>query len=102
MHSRASLGPEGLINMAADIRGIADEVFATIGTGHQIAPFTKRPGGLSLGEAYRVTALLNQKHEARGEKRLGRKIGFTNRTIWEQNKVYEPIGVTFMIPRCMS
>jgi 2-oxo-3-hexenedioate decarboxylase len=96
------MGPEGLINMAADIRGIADEVFATIGTGHQIAPFTKRPGGLSLGEAYRVTALLNQKHEARGEKRLGRKIGFTNRTIWEQNKVYEPIGVTFMIPRCMS
>ena len=77
--------------MAADIRGIADEVFATIGTGHQIAPFTKRPGGLSLGEAYRVTALLNQKHEARGEKRLGRKIGFTNRTIWEQYKVYEPI-----------
>ena len=61
MHSRASLGPEGSINMAADIRGIADEVFATIGTGHQIAPFTKRPGGLSLGEAYRVTALSQSK-----------------------------------------
>jgi hypothetical protein len=27
--------------MAADIRAIADEVFATIGTGHQIAPFTE-------------------------------------------------------------
>ena len=77
--------------MAADIRAIADEVFATIGTGHQIAPFTSRPGGLSLGDAYHVTALLNRKHEARGEKRLGRKIGFTNRTIWEQYKVYEPI-----------
>jgi hypothetical protein len=57
--------------MAADIRGIADEVFATIGTGHQIAPFTKRPGGLSLGEAYRVTALLNQKHEARDRETPG-------------------------------
>jgi 2-oxo-3-hexenedioate decarboxylase len=77
--------------MAADIRAIADEVFATIGTGHQIAPFATRPGGLSLSEAYQVTALLNQKREARGEKRLGRKIGFTNRTIWEEYKVYEPI-----------
>jgi 2-oxo-3-hexenedioate decarboxylase len=77
--------------MAADIRAIADEVFSTIGTGHQISPFTSRPGGLSLGDAYHVTALLNRKHEARGEKRIGRKIGFTNRTIWEQYKVYEPI-----------
>ena len=102
MHSRASLGPEGSINMAADIRGIADEVFATIGTGHQIAPFTKRPGGLSLGEAYRVTALLNQKHEARGEKRLGRKIGFTNRQFGSNTRFMSRSGVTFMIPRCMS
>jgi 2-oxo-3-hexenedioate decarboxylase len=29
--------------------------------------------------------------EARGEKVLGRKIGFTNRTIWEQYGVYAPI-----------
>ena len=77
--------------MASDVRAIADEVFATIGTRHQISPFTSRPDGLSLGDAYHVTALLNRKHEARGEKRLGRKIGFTNRTIWEQYKVYEPI-----------
>jgi 2-oxo-3-hexenedioate decarboxylase len=60
--------------MAADIRAIADEVFATIGTGRQISRFTSRPGGLSLGDAYQVTTLLNRKHEARGEKRLGRKI----------------------------
>jgi 2-oxo-3-hexenedioate decarboxylase len=77
--------------MASDVRAVADEVFATIGTGHQISPFTSRPDGLSLGDAYHVTALLNRKLEARGEKRLGRKIGFTNRTIWEQYKVYEPI-----------
>lgn len=39
--------------------------------------------GLTLDDAYRVTALLNRRREAGGEKRLGRKIGFTNRTIWE-------------------
>jgi 2-oxo-3-hexenedioate decarboxylase len=69
----------------------ADEVFATIGTGRQIAPFTSRPGGLTLDGSYRVTALLNKRYEARGDKKLGRKIGFTNRTIWEQYNVYAPI-----------
>ena len=75
----------------ADIHAIADEVFATIGTGRQIAPFTSRPGGLTLDGSYRVTALLNKRYEARGDKKLGRKIGFTNRTIWEQYNVYAPI-----------
>jgi 2-oxo-3-hexenedioate decarboxylase len=77
--------------MAADIDAIANEVFATIGTGRQVSPFTSRPMGLTLDDGYRVTDLLNRKREARGEKRLGRKIGFTNRTIWEQYKVYAPI-----------
>jgi 2-keto-4-pentenoate hydratase len=77
--------------MAADLSAIADEIFATLGTGHQVSPFTARPAGLTLDEAYRVSALLNRKREARGEKRLGRKIGFTNRTIWEQYKVYAPV-----------
>jgi 2-keto-4-pentenoate hydratase len=77
--------------MAADIQAVADEVFATIGTGRQISPFTSRPAGLTLDDGYRVSALLDRRREARGEKRLGRKIGFTNRTIWEQYKVYAPM-----------
>lgn len=77
--------------MAVDILAIADEIFAIVGTGRQISPFTSRPAGLTLDEAYRVTAVLNQKQEGRGDRRLGRKIGFTNRTIWEQYNVYEPI-----------
>ena len=77
--------------MAADIQAIADEVFAVSGTGRQISPFTSRSAGLTLDEAYRVTSVLSRKQEARGDKRLGRKIGFTNRTIWEQYNVYEPI-----------
>jgi 2-keto-4-pentenoate hydratase len=77
--------------MAADIHAIADEIFATLGTGRQISPFTSRPAGLTLDDAYRVTALLDRRRGARGEKPLGRKIGFTNRTIWKQYKVYAPI-----------
>src|SRR6516165_4942409 len=77
--------------MAADIDAIADEVAVTIGTPRQIPTFTSRPAGLTLDEAYRATAVLNRRREARGEKRLGRKIGFTNRTIWAQYSVYAPI-----------
>src|SRR5262249_35983409 len=77
--------------MAADIDAIANEVFATIGTGSQTSAFTSRPAGLTLDDGYRVIAVLNRKLEARGETRLGRKIGFTNRTIWVQYKVYAPI-----------
>ncbi|HEY7248759.1 MAG TPA: fumarylacetoacetate hydrolase family protein [Xanthobacteraceae bacterium] len=77
--------------MPADICIIADEVVAALGSCRQIAPFTSRPAGLTLDEAYRVTALVDQEREARGDKRLGRKIGFTNRTIWDQYKVYAPI-----------
>src|SRR2546421_9187807 len=77
--------------MKPDLPAIADEVFAAIASGRQISPFSSRPAGLTLEDAYVLTALLNRKREARGEKQLGRKIGFTNRTIWQQYKVYAPI-----------
>ena len=76
--------------MSADLEAVAEEVFATLGTGRQISRFTSRPAGLTLDESYRALALLDQRREARGEKRRGRKIGFTNRLIWEQYKVYAP------------
>jgi 2-keto-4-pentenoate hydratase len=75
----------------ADLAAVAEEIFVTLGSGRQVAPFTSRPGGLTLDDAYRVTALLNQKREAHGATRLGRKIGFTNRTIWQQYNVHAPI-----------
>ena len=59
--------------------------------GRQIAPFSSRDPNFGLDEAYRVTPVVRQLREARGEKVLGRKIGFTNRTIWKQYGVYAPI-----------
>jgi len=74
----------------AAIEKVADEVFATIGSGRQITPFSARPGGLTLEDARRVPPLLREKFIARGEAIVGRKIGFTNRTIWPQYGVYAP------------
>jgi 2-keto-4-pentenoate hydratase len=74
----------------AYVEAVATEVFATLGSGRQIAPFSARPDGLTLDEANRVLPLLRQKFIARGEKIVGRKVGFTNRTIWPEYGVYAP------------
>ncbi|MBX3550331.1 MAG: hydratase [Xanthobacteraceae bacterium] len=48
-------------------------------------------GGIELPQAYAVIAEMKRLRTARGEKVLGRKIGFTNRTIWDEYKVFAPI-----------
>jgi 2-oxo-3-hexenedioate decarboxylase len=77
-------------DVASTIDTITTEVFAAFGSGRQIAPFSSRPSGLTLDEAYRVTAALETKRKARGEAAAGRKIGFTNRTIWSEYGVSAP------------
>lgn len=70
----------------------ARELVSMLGQGgRQIAPFSSRDPAFGLDEAYRITPVVRRLREARGEKVLGRKIGFTNRTIWEQYGVYAPI-----------
>jgi 2-keto-4-pentenoate hydratase len=73
------------------LEAIAAEAFAALSNTHQISPFSARPAGLSVEEAYRVTPLVRQMYAAKGAKAVGRKIGFTNRTIWAQYGVYAPI-----------
>lgn len=74
-----------------DIGAIAAEAFATLGTERQIQPFSDRYRGFGLREAYRVTAAVRTERERRGERVVGRKIGFTNRTIWPEYNVHQPI-----------
>jgi 2-keto-4-pentenoate hydratase len=73
------------------LTAIAAEAFAALGNARQIPPFSSRPQGLSIDDAYRVTPLVRQMYEAGGARVTGRKIGFTNRTIWAQYGVYAPI-----------
>src|ERR1700681_4383140 len=76
---------------AEALKAIAAEAFAALGNARQISPFSSRPPGLGVDDAYRVTPLVRQMYEAGGSKATGRKIGFTNRTIWDQYGVYAPI-----------
>src|SRR5580704_8478540 len=72
-------------------QAIANEVVACLRQHRQFATFSSRPAGLSLAQAYRVMPLLRAGFETRGEKIIGRKIGFTNREMWKVYGVTSPV-----------
>jgi 2-oxo-3-hexenedioate decarboxylase len=74
-----------------DHQAVADEVLACLSDHRQTTTFSSRPAGLSLAQAYCVTPLLRRAFEARGEKIVGRKIGFTNREMWKVYGVTSPV-----------
>ena len=76
---------------AMDAKSIATEALSVLGQCRQISPFSSRDPAFGLDEAYKVTPIVRQMREARGERVLGRKIGFTNSTIWAQYNVNGPI-----------
>jgi len=82
---------DGQCQSVEAILAIAAEAFDALGKVRQIQPFSSRPPGLTVDDAYRVTPQVRQMYEARGAEAFGRKIGFTNRTIWAQYGVYAPI-----------
>jgi 2-keto-4-pentenoate hydratase len=75
----------------ATLRTIADEAVATFNSGGRHVPsFSARYPAFTLNDAYRVTALANELHVAKGYKPVGRKAGFTNRQMWDEYGVRAP------------
>lgn len=74
-----------------DFKSLAVEALAAFDEGRQITPFSSRNHGLELDNAYRAAAHVRKLRAARGEMAVGRKIGFTNRTIWAEYDVRAPI-----------
>jgi 2-oxo-3-hexenedioate decarboxylase len=70
---------------------IAREVLEALEAGRQIEPFSVRRPSFAAREAYAVTAALRKLREEDGAAPVGRKIGFTNRGIWAEYGIYEPI-----------
>lgn len=70
---------------------VAAEILAALDAGTQIEPVTDRVPAFDKQAGYAVAAALRGLRQARGEKPVGRKIGFTNRNIWAEYSVYEPL-----------
>ena len=59
-----------------------------------VAPFSDRYPGLTPEAGYAAARALHERRLGQGWRPVGRKIGFTNRTIWPRYGVYEPIWGT--------
>jgi 2-oxo-3-hexenedioate decarboxylase len=81
----------GSADAVTSVQMVAAEAFDLLDTSRQVAPFSSRIPRFDLDDAYRVTAAVRQMRETRGEIPLGRKIGFTNRTIWDEYQIGAPM-----------
>jgi 2-keto-4-pentenoate hydratase len=79
---------------AAPDDALAAELIALDQAAREVPPFSTRYEGLSAAAGYRAAAQLHAHRIARGWKPVGRKIGFTNRTIWPLYGVHEPMWGT--------
>ena len=70
---------------------IADEVFSMMATPREVLPFSDRFPGFELGDAYGIVNEIRRRREARGERVVGRKIGFTNAAAWAGYGISGPI-----------
>ena len=73
---------------------ISDAATAVLGAmreGRQIAPFTDSDAGFDIAQAGKAAVEVARLRRARGERIVGCKLGFTNRTIWNEYGVFAPI-----------
>lgn len=74
-----------------DDEAIAAETFSALSAARTIPPFSNRYPGIGLDSAYRVARRVCELRVAGGDTVVGRKIGFTNHTIWAEYGVYAPM-----------
>lgn len=70
---------------------LACRILAASDAAASISPITEADPAFSLADAYSVAAEVISRRMARGEQPVGWKIGFTNRTIWNEYGVHGPI-----------
>lgn len=69
----------------------AEELLGARDAARQVAPISERDPGYGMADAHAIAARIRTLRFASGEAPVGRKIGFTNRTIWDSYGVHAPI-----------
>lgn len=73
-----------------DIDTIASELIDALDQAALVPLITARADGFDLSAAYAVSAELARRRRDRGERSIGRKLGFTNRALWTTLGVDSP------------
>jgi len=76
--------------MPIDHAAVADRLIAAYDTVTTLPPITSAEPDFSVADAYRVLEIVETRRRAEGWTSVGRKIGFTNRTIWPRYGVDAP------------
>ena len=74
-----------------DIAAIADRLIAAYDDATTLAPITANEPAFDVAAGYDVLREIEARRMASGWQPVGRKIGFTNRTIWPRYGVYLPM-----------
>ena len=77
-----------------DATTLARELIELHEGAREVSPFSQRYPGLTPETGYAAARKLHAHRVSRGWKPLGRKIGFTNRSLWPRYGVYEPMWGT--------
>ncbi len=77
--------------MTAIASAIAHELLQARAKSSTLPPYTSLGKGLSVDLAYDISAEVLKLRRAKGERVVGRKIGFTNQSIWSEYGVDAPI-----------
>ena len=77
-----------------DATALSQELIGLHEAPRQVAPFGERYPGLTAAAGYAAARRLHEHRVAQGWRPRGRKIGFTNRTLWARYGVYEPMWGT--------
>src|SRR5678816_1236819 len=80
-----------MILMTSEIRTTAQKLLDAYDRGALISPPSEQHAQFDWKSAYEVAAAMVEMRRARGEKPVGRKIGFTNRNIWAEYGATSPI-----------
>jgi 2-keto-4-pentenoate hydratase len=74
-----------------DVAAIASRLIAAYDSAASLAPITAEHPAFDVSAAYDVLHEIQKRRLAQGWRPVGRKIGFTNRTIWARYGVYQPM-----------
>jgi 2-keto-4-pentenoate hydratase len=74
-----------------ELGAIASELIHAYDTATMLAPLTQRHRDFDVTAAYAVRGEIDARRRAQGWRPAGRKIGFTNRTLWPRYDIWDPL-----------
>lgn len=74
-----------------DVANLAAQLLTAFDRVETITPFTQRDADFTMADGYAVLHEVERQRRASGWRPMGRKIGFTNRTLWARYSIDRPL-----------